>query len=405
MSAVAGPPVGGFRRYWLAVLVSALGTWAAFIALALRLYDDTQSEGWLAALFLAEFLPPVVVALFAASLLDRLTPRVALVGGDVVRAAVFAALVVVDEPVAVIGLCGAAGFATGVFGPVSLAAVPRLVPDRELDGANGALAAADNVTTLLGTALGGLAVAVIGVPALLAANAVTFLVSAGLIASIAVLGAASPPFEGAVAGFGVRLGRGLAAVRAHPTLLGIAVTWTVAAVAIGTFNALLVPLLRGVLDAGSGLTGLVVGCTGLGLIVGSLVAARLGRRLEALFPLVLVLMGAGVAVAGLAPAAALVAVAVASMGLGNGLAIVHNRSGVQRSAEPNQRAAVFSLLVGATSLATAVGAAAAAPLAALVGVRGAFVAAGLLVVVVAAPLSVRLRRRPASAPIPAAGAD
>jgi predicted MFS family arabinose efflux permease len=65
---------------------------------------------------------------------------------------------------------------------------------------------------------------------------------------------------------------------------------------------------------------------------------------------------------------------------------------VQRAAHPSQRAGLFALIVGSSSLAIALGAALAAPLTALVSTRGAFVAAGGLVVLVAAPLAVVLAR-------------
>ena len=388
---LAGPGRSGFRRFWLAVLISSLGTWAAVIALSLRMYDETGSEGWVAALFVAEFVPPILLSLFAAPLLDRLPPRRAMVVADVVRVGAFALLAFVDRPVLVVALVVVTGFASGVFNPVSLAVVPRLVPDDELDQANGALAAADNMTTLVGTGLGGIAVATVGAGALLLGNAASFAVSAVLLLGVRSLAVAEAARRDE-ARFTARLRAGLDGVRRSPTLRVVAVAWSVVGLAVGVHNALLVPLLRGTLRADAEVVGLVSAAAALGLVLGTVAGGRLLSTGVAPYPGVLALLGVGMALTGIAPVAAVAAVPLLVMGVANGVAIVHNRSGVQRAAHPSQRAGMFAIVVGSSSLTIALGAAVAAPLAALVSTRGAFVLAGAMVVVVAAPLAMLLAR-------------
>lgn len=400
---VAGPRRPGFRRFWLAVLISSLGTWAAVIALSLRMYDRTGSEGWVAALFVAEFVPPVLLSLLAAPLLDRLPPRRTLVAADLVRAVAFGVLAFVEDPATVVALVCVTGFATGVFAPVSLAVVPRLVPDDELDRANGALGAADNVTTLFGTGLGGVAVAAVGAGTLLLGNATSFVLSAVLLLGVRSL-ARAEPVRREEQRFRLRLRAGLETVRHSPTLRVVAVAWGIVGLAVGVHNALLVPLLRGTLDAGPDVVGIVSAAAALGLVLGTVAGARILATRVAPYPAVLAVLGLGMALTGLAPVAAVAAIPLVLMGAANGVAIVHNRSGVQRAAHPSQRAGVFALLVGSSSLAIAAGAALAAPLAAVVSTAGAFVVAGALVGLVAVPLSVVLARAGAAPPHALAGA-
>ena len=70
------------------------------------------------------------------------------------------------------------------FGPASRAAVPNLVGNGDLAWANGTLAAASNAGQLAGPALGGVLYAVAGAGGAFAANAVSFVVSAALIAAV-----------------------------------------------------------------------------------------------------------------------------------------------------------------------------------------------------------------------------
>src|SRR5436305_14406957 len=61
----------GFRLLFLATLGSSLRTLLATVALVVDVKDRTDSGPWVSALMILEFLPPVVVGLFLAPLLDR----------------------------------------------------------------------------------------------------------------------------------------------------------------------------------------------------------------------------------------------------------------------------------------------------------------------------------------------
>src|SRR5436305_13933561 len=101
---ILGPPVRDFRRLWAATAVSVLGTWAAGIALAVRTFAETHQPAWVSAVFAAEFLPPVMIGLVFGNRLNRLHPRRALVGSDLVNAAAFTVLALVHTPAAVVAL-------------------------------------------------------------------------------------------------------------------------------------------------------------------------------------------------------------------------------------------------------------------------------------------------------------
>ncbi|MDX6521330.1 MAG: hypothetical protein QOF08_1935, partial [Gaiellales bacterium] len=312
-------PVGvGFRRFWLATSVSVLGTWMAAIALSIRMFDVTGSPGWVSALLFAEFVPSVLIGLLLGDRLDRLRVRSALVACDLGSAAVFGLLALIDTPWAVVALAGTAGVAVGVFRPLATSAVPRLVPDSEIETATGAIASADNAMTLLGAVLGGVLVGTVGAGLALGLNAASFAVSAGLIVSCTALAGAG--VEPAAATKGRHLRLAVQRVSGSPVLRQIAVGWTVTTLVLGAVIAVQVPLLRGTYHARPAAVGALLGLTALGLVVGSLFAGsrRFGR---AAYPLSLAGIGASAMITGASPHVALAGLGLLLLGIFNGVAV------------------------------------------------------------------------------------
>jgi MFS family permease len=83
----------------------------ATIALTADLTARTHSPWWVSLLFVVTFLPSVVVGLAFGPLVDRLSRKRLIVNADVIRLAVFVALVFVHSPAAIIGLAAIAGAA------------------------------------------------------------------------------------------------------------------------------------------------------------------------------------------------------------------------------------------------------------------------------------------------------
>src|SRR5438874_8805585 len=81
-----------FGLLLLASLGSGLGTWLAFVALTVDVFDRTHSGPWVSALLIADFLPTIAIGLFFGPLLDRLSRRGLLVAADLARFGVFCAL-------------------------------------------------------------------------------------------------------------------------------------------------------------------------------------------------------------------------------------------------------------------------------------------------------------------------
>jgi MFS family permease len=385
LHAVMGPPDAGFRRFWVAGAISVFGTWMAAIALAIRMYDETGSPGWVAALLFAEFVPSIVVGIGFGGWLNRLPVRSTMVICDLAGAAVFGILAFVDDPPAVVVLAGVGGIAMAIFRPLATTAVPLLVPDEEIERATGAVGSADNAMTFLGEVVGGVVVGAAGATIALGLNAASFLISALLLSTCAAL-ARPVADETGPRPSGSHVRRTIARLRESPTLRQIAVGWTFATIMLGGILAVTVPLLRGSYGAEPGVVGLLMGSIAVGLVVGSLFAGR--RRFGRLaYPLALAGIGASAMIAGGSPAVGLAGLGMLLLGIFNGVAIVLNRTRAVRAAAPAERAGLIAFLIALSGIGQALGTVLGGLLATATSPRWAFVVFGLLLLIVAAPLA------------------
>jgi MFS family permease len=298
---------------------------------------------------------------------------------DLVCAAVFAVLAGIHTPALVVALAAVAGAAAGIFRPISLAVVPAVVGDERIDSANGTLAAVDTAMTAIGQAGAGAVVAISGAAIVLGANAVSFVISAALLASCGSLAASIP--AGPARTPLRRLRRSARTIRRNLPLRQVAVAWMPVLAAMGIVNSIEVPLLLGPLAAGAALTGLTIAAASAGQTFGSLLAARVSGWLAHHYAAVLAVVGVSVLASGVSPAVGMVILLFIVGGIANGLAVVYNRSTVQRETSPEERAGILALLMSFGGVMTAVGAAIGAAVASAASPRAAFAVAGAIVLV------------------------
>jgi MFS family permease len=397
------PPSFGLLA--LATLASGLGTWLAFVALTVDVFDRTGSATWVSALFIADFLPAIVIGLAASSLVDRMPRRRLMIASDLVRVGVFAALPFADSPGLIVALAAVAGFATGFFRPAVYAGLPNLVPDEDLAGANSILQTLENAAWAVGPILGGLLVTATGPDAAYWINAATFLVSAALLAGIPARLLQSATAAGH--GYWRDLADGFALIRRSRALLTVLTAWNLVMLATAGANVSEVVLAKDAFDAGDFGYGLLVGATGVGLAVGSLLAGSFleNRALSTVYGASIALCALGLAAAAVSPNVWVAAVCVAVVGAGNGAAVVCNALLVQRGAPDELRGRAFTVLMSSNYVVLGIGMLAAGPLTDALGPRVVWGVAGALsalaaLVGLAMARGVSARREPALQPVP-----
>ena len=354
--------VRGLRLLFFAAFGSGFGTWLAFVALNLDVWERTHSGTWIAALLLADFLPAIAIGLLAGPFVARLSRRGVMVSADLIRFAAFLLLPFTQSATQIVVLAGIAGFATGFFRPAVYASLPNLVDDAELPRAQGLLQAADALTTVVGPLAGGILVAATSPDWAYVFNAFTFIWSALLILRIPsrLLQVAQAPTEGHLHD----IAAGLRLIVRSRALLTVLVAWNVAMVGNAGVNVGEVVLAKVSFDAGDFGYGLLLASAGLGLVVGSLsVGAWIEHReLAFVYGAGFGLLALGVGAAAISPTVWVAAACVVVSGVGNGIAVVCNALFVQRGAPDEMRGRVFTVLMSSNYAVLGLGMVAAGPL-------------------------------------------
>lgn len=358
-----------FRLLFAATLGSGFGTYLAAIALTVHIYDLTGSGTWVAALLVADFLPIILIGLTLGPLVDRLSRRGLMIGSDVVRLGVFVVLPFADGPGTIVALAGVAGIATGFFRPAVYAGLPNIVPEEELPAANSLLQGVENLAWMLGPVIGGVILATSGPDLAYWINAATFAVSIVLLMRIPPARLRSE--EPLTKGHWHDLAEGYALVRHSQALLTVLVVWNVVLLGNAAVNVSEVVLAKTDMDSGNVGFGVLVGASGLGLTVGSLLASSVLERqgLQRMYAGSIGIMALGFATAAVSPSVWVAAAFVAVAAGGNGGALVCNVLLVQRGAPDRLRGRAFTLIMSSNYLLLGLGMAVAGPLTDAVGGR------------------------------------
>ena len=367
-----------FRLLFLATLGSSLGTLLATVALVIDVKDRTDSGPWVAALMFVEFLPAVAVGLFFGPFLDRLPRRGVMIVSDLVRCGVFATLAFATGPGQIVALAAVAGFTTGFFRPAVYAGLPNLVAESDLARANSVVQTGENVSWTVAPILGGALVAATSPDTAYWVNSASFLVSALLVMRIP-----ADKLQGALAvsrGFLRDLAEGFGRVLHTRSLRTVLIVWTIALGAVASSNTAQIFLAKNTLSSGDFGYGLIFGCIGLGLAIGSYVAATwLERRpLGSVYAVSILVLAVGIGAAGVMPSVWAALPCFVLSGIGNGVAIVCNSLLVQRGATDEVRGRVFTVIMSVNYTAYGIATLVAGPLTDTYGPRWVYGVVGLV---------------------------
>jgi MFS family permease len=278
-----------FRRdyalIWTAGLVSDTGDWLLMIALPLFAFSATGSALGASGVFLAELIPMLLAGTFLGVLVDRWDPRRTMIVVALIQGVALVPLLAAspDRMGIVYAVAAVQACLGAMINPARQSMLPRLLKADELGRGNALLAIADNLARLVGSPLGGLAFAVGGLAGVVIVDAVSFGVTALLVAFIRPLPpkAAAADAESAPA-VERRLLRewveGIATVVRTRELRTIAVIAVLGSVAQGVFLVLFIVYVTQELGASDTEVGLLRGVQAIGGVLGGLLTGVLIRR-------------------------------------------------------------------------------------------------------------------------------
>lgn len=338
--------IPAFVRYWTASTTGSFGTAVSTVAiqvLVVQVLVATPAEvGFVNA---ARVLPYAFLGLFVGVVVDRVRRRPLLVWSNAAQAVALLAIPALWLADALSLLVVAAVlFVVGALSVVEIAArqsfLPRLVPKRALLSANARIDQGDTVAMTSGPALGGGLVAVIGAPLTILADALTCALGAVMNARVRVEEPPLPRRPSTPAQVLGDIGVGVRYIYRHRTIAPHAVSthiWFIGnAMALTAFA----PFALREMGLGAVAYGVVLAFTGVGGLIGALVAVGAGISLGAGGATLLGFALAPVAwgVSALAPptAAGLVILGAAQLLAGFGMGISNSNSlGYRQAVTPD----------------------------------------------------------------------
>jgi MFS family permease len=395
------------RRLQLTWTCASIGSWTFFIVLAVYAYDRGGATA-VGIAALARMVPAGLAAPLAGMIVDRSSRREVLLASTIGRSlllAGIAASVAVDAPLAVVLVLAALVTALATaHKPAQAALLPTLAgAPRQIAASNAVLTSVENVGFLVGALLGGALVAETSIQTAFVVTAGLFALAAWPLARIrrdpipahrAQTDEAERALEELVSGFRT--------VAREPDLRLIVGVSACSTLVEGAADVLVVLVAIELLDLGDAGVGWLNSAWAVGGIVGGAAAiSLLGRgRLAAGLAGGCLLVGGALLVTAAWPVVAVAAVMLAGLGAGYSLIETAAQTLLQRLTSEDLIGRAFAVMESSYWITTGVGAIIAPPLVSLLGLRGAMVAVGCCLPLVAALRWASLARFEAGAAIP-----
>jgi MFS family permease len=398
---------GSLRRVLAAYLIFSAQEYGIWLAITLYAYDrgGATTAGLVA---VAQLIPAAVVAPLASVVGDRMRRDHALALGYAVEAAAALACgiaVAFGPPPVVYATAVLSACSVTLTRPVHNAILPDLASDAaELTAANSVSSTAEGVGIMLGPLLAAFLIAVSGTAAVLFTFSALAALSAVITVHLRLRGVAAAPAEDDDGGL---LGAALDGVRAlrDDRPAGVLTMFGgVQFLLLGMLDIFYAVLVIDVLHIDQEAAGVLAAGAGIGGIVGAAITAILVGRDRLASPIQVAVGVAAGATAGLALVSAfgLALLLIVVAGAARSFFDVAARTLLQRSVRADVLSRVFGLQEAMLMIGLAVGSAVAPIFVSAFGFRGAFIAAGTLVLVsgVVAWPAMRLLDRRAVLPDP-----
>ena len=269
-----------FRLFWLAQIISTIGTSLQVIGEGYLIYDITGSTFWLGAVGFISLLPVVPISLAGGVLIDRVPRRKLIMFtqfGLFLQALVFGLLALSGRIQLwhVLILYFVFGALLAIDHPARRAFLVDIVERKDLANAVALNATIFNISSIIGFALGGMMIAAIGVGSTMMVNAFTYLVP---IAALAAMRVADVVQDQEKHSFGIALSEGFVTLWKQPAILGvIALMAVVGGLAYPVFG-LMPAYAEEVMQVGAVGLGILLAAGALGSVLGTFGSARLGTR-------------------------------------------------------------------------------------------------------------------------------
>lgn len=382
-----------------AQLVSNVGDWLHFLALLTMVGLKWQATPWeITALSLCMAVPMLLGGPLAGYLSDVLDRKAIMISSDLLRAGIVAGLIFAGSLWQVYILLVAKGIMDVLFSPAKSGKLKELVPPAQMDQAIALSSSIEQITKIVGPALGGLLVAAVGISACYWIDSATYLISALILLGVPHAGKYRMARESGgrksgnpskdLRSFRREAGAGLRLISGMPVVLSGVVMLVAVLMVLQIADSQTVTLFRGIPGVSGDLLGWCMAASGFGTLLSALLTARLGsaRRPLVMMSAGAILMGAVFASAGVVTSYgeagiwmnAMLFGSFALAGAGAGLVFIPFNAMLQRRTPEDYTGRVFGTVNSLTSSAVILGPVAGGALVTAAGPVAAFIVSGML---------------------------
>ena len=335
-----------FVLMWVAQLISTAGSSLTDLAAGIYVYQQTGSAFLVGVTLMATAVPSLVVGLIAGVFVDRYDRRSVMIASNLAQAVVVGLipfLIGVDVWLLFVAILVNAGVKQ-FFDPAYEALIPEIASDEELTEANAFLQIASFGSTAIGFAAAGLLASAFSISWAFWIDALTFVVSALLIAGLTIRSKIDVTEDASVSVVITNLKTGIGTIAHTPMLRNLFMLGAPVFFAFGLWNVLLLPMAITELGASEFEYGIQEGLTSIGFVIGSLFMARYASRLQIGLWVFVGTFGMGVAgiLYGLSPTIAIAIVFAMVSGFFNSPSAVARQTLLQRHTPRELRGRVFS---------------------------------------------------------------
>ncbi|HEX9367638.1 MAG TPA: MFS transporter [Vicinamibacterales bacterium] len=275
------------RRVWLAQVISLLGDFLALFAVisvvTYRLHGTPQQ---VTGVQIAYMLPLALLGPLSGVFVDRWPLKPTLVSSDLIRAGLVLLLFGTTSMWQIYVVLCLLSCVSSFFGPAQSVTIRSHVPPHGLMSANALMQMAMMGTRVIGPAAAGALVAAFGPSICYAIDFASFLGSAALIGSVAIVRAASPGRAAPVESTNSKvhavlheMGEGMRFIVHHAAISFVVMAMAAGMFVIGCFGPLIAIYVREWLHANAGTFGMVSAMVGVGMMLGMPVVRRLSATI------------------------------------------------------------------------------------------------------------------------------
>jgi MFS family permease len=282
-----------FVLVWFAGLISLIGDWMLFIALPIYVFILTGSILLTSVIFMVSLAPNLLFGSLAGVFVDRWNRKWTMVVASSLQAVSLLPLLVVNAPDH-IWLVYVSAFVESTLGvffkPAESALLPQLVDDEHLVVANSLSGVNQNLSRLIGPAIGGVVVGLWGVAGVVRLDLISYVIAALLIALVSGVTAhrsstnigeeSRENVPGSERGVWRELGQGLRIVFRTRVVAVVFLIFAAMSIGEGLFSILLVVWVKRILHGGALELGWLMSGQAVGGLAGGLLIALMGRRVR-----------------------------------------------------------------------------------------------------------------------------